>query len=229
MKALTSGLELPERLTEPNAVAQPRDFNPNAYFDVLTHLSLKSGYQLDWVYFSDELGGRPLVYARPPSQAPFSTYPDFLASKGQEQTGERSYAVLPYSSEFTTFIVVDGTAEGFIELVNLAFAADQFHLWWHGNYNDIFIVCDQSDVQPAMNGLDGFDLTLPPEILEAARSLPLAPTISLSEESATISVVVFTKWGGFYRDTFEVSRSFPHDVLDAESIPLIEYDCGVSF
>jgi hypothetical protein len=229
MKALTQDLELPDRFTLPDAIAQPRDFNPNAYFNVLTRLSIQKGYQLDWVYFSDELGGKPLVYAREASQTPFATYAEFRTSKGLEPMGERSYQVLPYSAEFVSSIATDGSPEGFIQLINLAYGADQFHLWWHGNYNDIFIICDQSDIQPGMNGLEAFDISLPPEILAAAQDLTLTPTVDLTNKTATISVVVFTKWGGFYRDTFEVSRTFPHDVLDAKSIPLIDYDCGVAF
>jgi hypothetical protein len=41
--------------------------------------------------------------------------------------------------------------------------------------------------------------------------------------------VVFTKWGGFLRVTFTISRDFPRRVFDAEAETLVAYDCGVMF
>ena len=53
--------------------------------------------------------------------------------------------------------------------------------------------------------------------------------VNLTDDSATVQVVIFTKWGGFYRLTYEISRSFPHTILDVKEENLVPYDCGIMF
>ena len=72
------------------------DFDVNSFLSVLDHLSLEEGYALDFVYFSDDLGGKPLVYARESDQPPFAAYTEFIDSKGGASFWERSYDTLEY-------------------------------------------------------------------------------------------------------------------------------------
>jgi hypothetical protein len=68
------------------------DFKPSQYFEVHNDLRMQPGYVLDYVYFSDDLGGKPLVYARKSYAKPFETYDEYLASINEVQTDERSYS-----------------------------------------------------------------------------------------------------------------------------------------
>jgi len=44
---------------------QGDEFDANSFFAVLTHISMRAGYLLDYVYQVDGLGAYPLLYARP--------------------------------------------------------------------------------------------------------------------------------------------------------------------
>ena len=44
-----------------------------------------------------------------------------------------------------------------------------------------------------------------------------------------ISLVTFTKWGGFFRLTETMRREYPHEVLDEERELLVPYECGILF
>ena len=86
---LKSELGLPEHFMLDHPRRKPGDFDPNQYFDIFTHLDLTSGYTLDFVYFTDDLGGKPLVYARQTSSTPFRSYEGLLASFGEVITDEQ--------------------------------------------------------------------------------------------------------------------------------------------
>ncbi len=227
--SLTSGLELPDRFTEPDPAREPTDFDVNSYFTVLRHLSVEEGHSLDWVYFSDHLGGKPLIYARPNNQPPHATYTDYLHSLGESPSDERSYGRLPHAYDYMESVRADDTPESYLQLLVLVVMADQFHLFWHGLYNDAFFMCDEADVQPGMGGLTAFDLSLPEDVMDAARGFQLSPTVRLGAESATVRYAVFTKWGGFIEVSYEISRDFPHPIISGDSRLLVEYDCGIMF
>jgi hypothetical protein len=57
----------------------------------------------------------------------------------------------------------------------------------------------------------------------------IAPIIRLAGDTAIVDVVTFTKWGGFYRYTYTISREVPHKILDIKEENILPYDCGVVF
>jgi len=57
----------------------------------------------------------------------------------------------------------------------------------------------------------------------------IEPVVNLTDDSANVQVITFTKWGGFYRLTYSISRSFPHTIIDIKEENLVPYDCGVMF
>jgi hypothetical protein len=42
-------------------------------------------------------------------------------------------------------------------------------------------------------------------------------------------VLTFTMWGGFYRETYIIQRSYPHTIIKYEEELLVPYDCGIMF
>jgi hypothetical protein len=55
------------------------------------------------------------------------------------------------------------------------------------------------------------------------------PVVRLTGDVAVVEVVTFTKWGGFYRYTYTISRGLPHTIVDVKQDHLVPYDCGVMF
>ena len=229
IEKLKQNLGLPDRFLEEEPQRISTDFNVNSYLSVLRHISIEPGYVLDFVYFSDELGGKPLVYARPTSQLPFSTYSEFIASVGVPSYEERSYMYLEHAHDFMQYIKSDDTEAGYLELIELATLMDQFYLFWHGLYNDAIFFCGEGDFGKVDEALSRFDLELPDDVRLAAQGIDFVPVVSIGDDSALIRYVYFTKWGGFVEVWYEVSRGYPHQVLDGGDRLLVEYDCGISF
>jgi hypothetical protein len=62
-----------------------------------------------------------------------------------------------------------------------------------------------------------------------ARAIDPAPVVEMEEDAVVVEVVVFSMWGGFSQETYAISRSFPHTILDSDHEVLVEYDCGIIF
>ena len=226
---LKKDLGLPEHFMSENPFRQATDFDPNMYFQVLTHLKVVEGYTLDYVYFNDELGGLPLVYARKSSDSPFQSYSELLESFGEEVSGERSYGALRHKYDYLEKIQIDKTPESYFEFVTLAFLGDQFYLWWHGLYSDAKILCDYSDVQYVDADIQSFELEFPQDVKDGIDEIDFSPLVIIDESSVTVRFVTFTKWGGFFENVYVMDKDSPVMLLDVQFNPLIEYDCGIDF
>ena len=68
-------------------------------------------------------------------------------------------------------------------------------------------------------------MRLPADVRWKARMLRVAPQIDMANESVSVSVILFSKWGGFSRYTVERRRAFPHVVTREAETNLVAYDC----
>lgn len=208
---------IPQSLLE-TGIKQGDEFDVNVYFDALTHISIQEGYALDYVYQVDGLGAYPLLYARPVDEPAYVSTND-----------------LPADFEWTDYhshIAIDTTEQGYFEFVAMTIMARQFYLDWHANYNDTEIVCNPDDVDAIIEDInDGnFGIAFDGSQERQARALEnIESLVKLTDDSALVEVIVFTKWGGFYRWTYTISRSLPHKIIDVQTENLVEYDCGIMF
>ena len=49
------------------------EFDMNQYFNALTHISMREGYALDYIYQTADLGGYLLLYALPVDQVSYAS------------------------------------------------------------------------------------------------------------------------------------------------------------
>jgi hypothetical protein len=209
--------DIPQHLFD-TGKKQGDEFDVNQYFSVLTHISMQEGYTLDYVYQNDSLGGFPLVYARPADQAPYASVADIPAN-----------IELP---DFREYLQVEDVEQGYFEFVVLDIMARQFYLFWHANYNDTQIICNRQQVNDIVaqvsSGDFGSAMDLPTQT-KARTMRNIEPVVRLTGDIAIVEVVTFTKWGGFYRETYTISRGFPHTILDIKQENVVPYDCGIAF
>ena len=217
LSGLLSSLEMPEYFQTEQPVKQGGEFDVMDYFTVFDHLSMKAGYRLDYVYHFDGMGGYPVLYVRSDSQPPFDAEDELPAAETREN--------------FLDYIQPDGTPEGYFQYSVLAMTAGHFYLFWHANYNDTRIVCNKAaamDIVSSEN--NGFGLKIPLEVKVRAFFLQnLEPRYIPGEASIQLQFVTFTKWGGFYLNTYSLSPSLPTTILDIQEKNLIHYDCGIMF
>lgn len=207
----------PQGLSE-TGVKSGGEFDVNEYFKVLPHLSLKEGYVLDYVYSMDFLGSFPMLYVRPEDQAPYASLEEL-----------NQHVVL---MDYHDFLVVEDVEQAYFEEAALTLMDRQFYLVWHANYNDTEIVCDMAAVEDIISHINDeeFGAEMDPAQQSKARSIQgVEPLVKLTDDTAIVELVIFTKWGGFFRQTYTISRSFPHQILDVQEENLVPYDCGIMF
>lgn len=224
MKSLTENFQIPPlHLMKEDSVKTEIGFDVNLYFFVLNHLSMQPDYVLDYVYSYKSGGGKPVIYARHIDQSSYLTISEYEKSRGPYQVQEPSY-------KFMDRIHVDGTAEGFFQFIVLRLMSNQFYLYWHAWYNDLKIICDPSDLKELYAEVGKPDprdeSILPPDVKKKARDLEFTPIIEFTEESVIVKIVIFTKWGGFIRESYTIGRKFPHKIIKKEGKTLVKYDCG---
>ena len=209
--------ELPAHLST-TGIKRGDELDVNQYFDVLTHISMQDGYALDYVYQNDDLGGYPLLYPRAVDQVPYASTADI-----PENT------TLP---DFQEYVEVDDTEQGYFDFVVLDIMANQFYLFWHANYNDTHMVCNRQQVNDIVQQVSSDDFGSAMDLPSQAKARAMRdvePVVRLTGDVAIVEVVTFTKWGGFYRKTYTISRETPHKITDIKQENLVPYDCGIVF
>jgi hypothetical protein len=217
MSALTSELEFPAIFQTENPVKTGNEFDVMQYFSVLDHLSINPGYVLDYVYHYNGMGGYPVLYVRPVDQPPYRT--------------EEDLAVGGDSTNYLDYIQTDDTSESYFQFVLLSKMGSQFYLFWHADYNDSQTVCDKAnviDIVSSLNGDFGYRIS-PASWVRAFLLKDVGPSVNINEQTVEVHLVTFTHWGGFYLETYTLSRSMPHTIQDVQETNLVPYECGVMF
>jgi len=221
LMAVTGNLEVPEHLVQEGALKRGDEFDAQTYFTVLDSLSMEPGYVLDYVYRFEGIGGNPVLYARPESQAPFAAYEDLAAAQSDPE------------NTFLRHVQIDSTPghpEGFLQFVALEITGEQFYLYWHALYNDALILCTRDAMEKVLITLDGsFGAAMSEADKERMRAVDPEPWVSAGDGSVQVRVVTFSKWGGLVERIYTITQAFPHLILRVQTTPLVEYDCGVMF
>ncbi len=222
---------LPEEMSgeEPVSVPIPGGVDAMYFFTILDELSMEPGYRLDYVLFSEWLGGKPLVYAHPSSEPAYGTFNEFMEAMGGSSSEERSLGYQEFAAEYLQHIQIDSFPAGAFQFAALMLMGDQFYLYWHALYHDELILCDDQDIDLARDAIQGYAEGLPEEVISQAEALDLEPYLIIDEDQILVRFVLFTKWGGFVEVNYLFSAGFPHELLDAEFNVLVEYDCGIMF
>ncbi len=224
MRGLTNDLHIPKNLNEDgNGERTGNEFDPNEYFAVLDHLEMEAGYTLDYVF---AYRGGPILYARHIDQPPYSDINDL-----DEATGG-TYIVGDYDlvvPNYLNYVFVDDTREGYLQFILLLIHGAQFYRRGHASYNDSEVVCNQGGIDDLFSRPPVYGYELPKAIHYQTRVLDVTPQVTLRHRTATVQVVTFTHWGGFYEGIFTISRDFPHQVLDFTVKELIPYNIPVKF
>lgn len=210
-------MNIPQEL-ENTGVKQGGELDVNEYFTVLQNISMQEGYVLDYVFHVDGLGSYPILAARPVDQSPYTEEKD--VPEGSEL------------ASYWNYIEIQDTEQGYFEYMALRIMANQFYLVWHANYNDMEIVCDREAVDAIAEerNTGDFGMEFDRKKMRLIRNLNnIEPLVKLTDSTATVELITFSKWGGFYRMTYTIDRNFPHTILDTKDENIVPYDCGIMF
>lgn len=256
MHELRYNLTIPDNFNAWNyqeAVRLGDEFDVNQYFDVLTDISMEPGYTLDYVYSTALYNGYPILYARRDDTeryATFSEYRQAVPASGTESEffwsrlgdmmnddtevdfdlPDETYMLL--NQGYLAHVVVNDDGEnGYLQLALLYILGDQFYLQWHANYDDDTIICNQEHLSHSLaEHVDWMHLEVDTEeIVRGVDGISLEPEVIVKNSSVEVSLVLFTKWGGLFRVSYEISRDRPYIIIETERENIYDYYCGIVF
>jgi len=222
IRKMTRGQKIPAHLIEPEQPEEGDVFDPSQLLVPLDHLSLKPGYMLDFVYRYDGMGGRPILYAREESAAPYANLEDYRNALGTED--------VPYNAHLE-FLESDGTPEGYFQWILMQMMGGQFYLYWHSGYDDDEIIASRAYLETLTERMISTEFGVPFSSSQKNQALKInpAPIVTIEDDQVTVRVVYFTLWGGFYEKITTLTRTAPHTVINTETHQLVEYECGIQF
>lgn len=217
-------------LKQPTCVTDSSWFNVNDYLKGLPLLKLADGYVLDYVYWTTLGGGAPHLYGRK-KDAPRISSP-YLMMFLTEKSDVEQIAYVPYLSALTT----DDSIEGYIQLAVFNHLCEQFYLSWHGGYRNAPLIASYRGMQRFLSNPDNVMRSkqqkkygLPIAIQDEARRIDPSPRVRILDNAVLVSLVAFSDWEGFFRQTLVFSRTSPHQILSNEKENLVKYNCGIMF
>ena len=226
LTALYASLSIPEHFLEQGAERRGDEFDPNQVFDILDHLEMAPGYTLDYAYLYEGMGGYPVLYARKIDQdRALFRLPD---RPGQ---GEVDPEFDPFSHNPLNAIQADGSAEGYMQLVVFSRMGSQFYLHWHANYSDAVVITTREGLEEIVAEYAKNDFAYDFNVAMRAKALLInpEPKVVWTDDKVTVSLLYFTKWGGFFKTEYQIQRTFPHHMIMLRNENLLEYDCGIMF
>ncbi|QRN82848.1 hypothetical protein JR338_10555 [Chloroflexota bacterium] len=209
-------------------------FDPNQLLEALTHLRIKPGYTLDFVYYLD-FGfdtGYSIVYSHKTSEPRFETVEEY-----QAQLGECDPDLNPTSCECTDFIETDGTKAGYFEFVLFDIMRYQIYRIGHAQYGENEVITSKARLDvlseeigsPPEAGSYSWGNPFTDQQKRRIRQIDPVPRVIILDEEVTVRVVIFSRWGGFYEVTVTLAPDMPHTILNIDLKNLIMYDCGIMF
>jgi hypothetical protein len=137
-------------------------------------------------------------------------------------------------AEYLTHVQTDGTDEGYLQLALLQLLGGQFYLYWHANYNDAQIICNEAELEDLLATSPWYDQDktladlLTSTQLRQMRAADVAPQVEIGDDTVKVRMTFFTHWGGLIEGVWTISRSFPHQV-ELNTQTLVEYESGIMF
>jgi len=191
-------------------------FDANRFFEVFDLVTLNEGYTLDYVYFRDHLGGRPLLYTREVESQPISSPEEYWqAFPGDDWP-------------FLKDLRFEKSASGFFQFALFCLAAPQFNLFWHALYNDTEFVCTRRRLNQLLDAIPRRkDYGVVDEDRSKLNAIALGPRVKIDGDSADVVTVSFTKWGGFSHCHSHIRWPNVLERIGTEEI--VRYDCGIRF
>ncbi|MCE5184790.1 MAG: hypothetical protein LLF76_01535 [Planctomycetaceae bacterium] len=255
---LKTNMVFPQHLLDKGGKKQGDEFDVEKYFTVLKHISMKEGYRLDYVYHPAGIGGSPILYSRKEDQLPYVNYEEYVNTIRKEadlddiEVIEREYRArldtegiaaandwrkkqlenhpgYRHWEWYLRDVCVDGTPEGWLELIVLHLLGNQFYQFWHSAYNDTMIIPDQSALSEVSEQHVTSERKVGPLMSLLGSALDISPRVEVKDQTVTVSLVTFSKWGGFYEQVFSINKDEPHKIEEMSENTLILYYCNVVF
>lgn len=215
------------------------EFRIDHYFDILDRVELEKGWQVDYLYIQQRIGGGPEIIAYP--EAKKEEYIKIINKINDNELDYNSrdsdseniiHTFLNYDDvdNYLDHVKLDGSEESYLQFVILAALGSQFSLFWHALYSDHEFVCTSEKADKIIKRINRSkqEMSFMEDELfdQQLKKIDFEPQVTIKDSDVTVRLVFFTKWGGFIEAKYQVKKDFHHKIMERETETLIDYDCG---
>jgi len=197
-RALYEGLEIPERILWKGEGKNGEEFDPNVFFTVLDRLQMADGWVLDFTYWANDLGGEPTLVARRADTPKCGV------------VGEQSCV----KEDFRGHVLVDGTREGWFQLMVLFQMGQNFYRFWHAGSGRLILPSEVGIEAWIDDQFPGWDKGEQYDQLKAdMATIDVHPLVVDHGDLMEISFIVFSFGGGVLRSHGSWAKTPPYNVV----------------
>jgi hypothetical protein len=192
-------------------------FDINRFLEVFDRVKLHEGYLLDYFYHADEYEGYPIPFTREEASDPFLMLKDLTW-----QVYKMEYPEYP---NLVKHIQFEKTSSGYFQFAVFSEVVYHFYLFWHALYkeSEVILTKFQLDQLADTIGKNG-DRPLSVEAISALNKVSLSPHVLVAGDSADVTLVVFSKFRGFFKERVRVH--WPNEIKAIGGKLIVKYDCG---
>jgi hypothetical protein len=214
-----------------------RRFDINRFLEVFDRIKLLDGYVLDYFYHADEVGGYPVPFTRSENadaSALLQKLNKYLTEHNPAPLEDDLPPVFRYPN-LIKHLEFEKTGSGYFQFAVFSQVVRRFYLYWHALYGEIEFILSKSQLDPLRKAIahrlrkiaHAHKRPISSDALSALNSVDLRPRVSITGDSAEVTIVVFTEWGGFFYDHTKIK--WPSTIMGGRRTLIADYDCGRIF
>jgi len=206
------------------------EFDVNEYFKLLTHISMDSGYVLDYVYITDTKNGGPILYVRPADKIPFYTYDEYKTATHETPRQEKDLSLIwlvqgTDDTKWGNKIKIDGTSQGYFEYAVLQTLSNEFYLLGGATTINKTIFCEKADLESIWAEIEAAGMgPVDASIKEQAQVIDFTPVVTFHPGLVQVSFVFFHKYTGFESYSCYISKEYPYFITNVIETPLLDFN-----
>lgn len=198
-------------------------FDVNRFFEVFDRIEIDKGYVLDYVYYKDDLGGEPFLYARKINSKPISSPRARWDGKGIFHHLEK--------------LKFEKSALGYFQFVVFCGVVGKFYLNWHANYKDDELIFTPSQLNEIVDEISIIEESetvnlkhvrcITDKEYSLLKNIDTRPRVKIENDSAKVVLISFSNWEGFSYGHYSIK--WPHYLIDIKYEKIVDYNCGYLF
>ena len=156
----------------------------------------------------------PILYVRKTSEERHASFFDTMEAPGYK---------------YLNYVHIENNEQGYFQFALLSLLGGKFYLYWHANYFDTIVICSKDALD---NVIERYHLNkrIPETVIEKLKNTKyFLPLVNIDDKWATVKLLKFSKWGGFFLKYVSIQRTFPHKIDVKKSENIVHYNCGVMF
>lgn len=214
VRELVSSVSWPSGYAPINGSSQEGEpFDATSYFQILTNISMRTGYEVDYVQYFEGMETHVMPSVRREVDKPHESLEEFIDA---HPLGKKYWdADYLFQCDWSLAVEMNQTPAAYLELAALYLIGTPYSYSY-----DTRIIGSVAELEDIVNSKDdeGKHIFPVPVRMEACE-LDICPSVSFFDDEVKVSLLFLTSFGRFERVSLIFSNRYPHKLLTKSELP----------